>query len=282
MVLVHSTEEVLMVRRGLPFILAALLVLPVARPAQALFHLAVIDEVMTSYGGNATSQFIEIRMLSGAQNLVTDSVFAAFDASGAYIGDVLVVPGNVTNQGAGVRWIVGTAQFQTDSGIMPDFTFAPGVLPTGGGMVCFGGGGGILPAPPGSWSRTVFSNYIDCVAYGTYSGPTNPHIGTPTSLDADGHSLVRTADTNDSLNDFACNDPADPENNAGAVGSMTATAACPPPATTTTTTPTSTTTTTTGPPGIPAISAIGSQLLAGLLALSMGGWALLRRRWRSR
>ncbi len=83
-------------------VLAAVLVLP--RSSQALFHSAVIDEVMTSYGGNANVQFVEIRMLSSSQNFVSNSVLGSFDSNGNYLGDVLVVPGNVTNGTAGARW----------------------------------------------------------------------------------------------------------------------------------------------------------------------------------
>jgi len=198
----------------------------------------VLDEVMTSYGGNPNVQLIEMRMLAPSQNLVTDSVFAAFDAGGAYIGDILVVPGDVVNSGNGVRWIVGTTDFQTASGLTPDFIMSPGVLPTGGGMVCYGGGGGILPAPPGSWDRNNFANYVDCLAYGTYAGSSNIHTGTPTTLDGDGHSLQRQNITNDNANDFVCADPATPENNAGTSASMAATTACPSPPTPTPTTPT--------------------------------------------
>jgi len=55
--------------------------------ATALFHLAVIDEVMTSYGSDANVQFVEIKMLFGSQNFVANSVLGAFDTGGNYIGD---------------------------------------------------------------------------------------------------------------------------------------------------------------------------------------------------
>jgi hypothetical protein len=226
-------------------IIAVSVVLGFASSAHALFHLAVIDEVLTSYGGDATKQFVEIRMLAGSQNFVANSVLAAFDATGVYTGDILVVPSNVTNSGSGVRWLVGTSNFQTATGLAPDFVMPAGILPTGGGMVCFGGGGGILPQNPPSWNRSVFSNYVDCVAYGTYSGPSNPIIGTATTLDGDGHSLQRNGMTNNNLADFVCGDPATPQNNSGASVSMAATAPCPVPTATATpsATPTATPTT---------------------------------------
>ena len=197
-----------------------------AERVSATFHAEVIDQVMTSYGGDATAQFIELRMLAGGQTLVSHSVLAAFDTSGAYIADILVIPSDLTNGGSGVRWLVGTTAFQTASGVTPDFTMPAGVLPSGGGMVCFGGGGGIVTQNPPDWDRTAFSTYVDCVAYGTYAGPSNARTGTPTQLNGDGHSLQRTGTTQDNAADFACGDPATPQNNAGDMGSLPATSPC--------------------------------------------------------
>ena len=180
---------------------------------------------MTSYGGDPNVQFVEIDMLSPGQNLVTNSVLGAFDTSGSYIGDVFVVPADVPNAGSGVRWIMGTSQFQTASGLSPDFII-PASLPTGGGMLCWGAPG-ILPPAPGSWNHAIPGNYVDCIAYGTYSGPSNGFVGTPTPLDADGHSLVRISDNNDNATDFACADPATPEDNNGTSVNMAATTPCP-------------------------------------------------------
>ena len=199
------------------------------RDSEALFHLAVIDEVMTSYGGDPDVQFVEIEMLSGSQNFVAHSILASFGTSGAYIGDVLEVPTDVANSGNGVRWLMATSQFQTDTGLTPDFIMPAGLL-AGGGMLCWGapvGPGGVPPNPP-TWNRTVFSNYVDCIAYGTYSGPTNVHIGNPTPLDGDGHTLERIAHTDNNLLDIVCGDPATPRNNAGSTVSLAATTSCDP------------------------------------------------------
>jgi hypothetical protein len=217
------------VRRAYLTVVVALAVCSLATPSRAAFHVTVIDQVMTSYNGDAGVQFIEMRMLADLQYFVANSVFAAFDANGNYVADILVVPTNVSNSGIGTRWLIGTAAFETQSGITPDFVMPTGILPTGGGMVCYGGGGGLVPQNPPSWSRTDFSTYVDCLAYGTYSGPTNVRIGTPTSLNADGHSLQRDTTTSNNAADFSCADPATPENNAGMTGSMPATSSCPGP-----------------------------------------------------
>jgi hypothetical protein len=67
-------------------------------------------------------------------------------------------------------------------------------------------------------------------------------IGTPTSLDGDGHSLQRIGSTHNNSADFSCADPATPTNNAPMSASMTATAPCPAPTPTATATITPTAT----------------------------------------
>jgi hypothetical protein len=208
----ETTTAILRVFSGL--VVTCLLATMGARSSDAAFHLAVIDEVMASYNGDVSSQFVEIRMLAGGQGVVGGSKLSVFDANGDFSSVVLDVPSNVTG-GTDLRWIMGTAQFATDSGLTPDFTF-PGGLPTDGGMVCWG--------KPGD--QTVASQYVDCVAYGTYSGPSNTHIGTPTPLTPVGHSLVRTGDTGDNVGDFACADPATPENNSLEIANLGATTSC--------------------------------------------------------
>jgi hypothetical protein len=79
-----------------------LLLLLLADPARASFHFARINQVVTSIGGDATIQFVEIVMIAGGQNLVEDTVLTAFDIDGQYIQDVLVVPSNVADGTAGI------------------------------------------------------------------------------------------------------------------------------------------------------------------------------------
>jgi hypothetical protein len=213
--------------RSARYALAAASLALAPQPAGAAFHLAVIDEVMASHAGDGDVQFVEIRMLFGGQTFVMDSVLAAFDASGAYAGDLLVVPSDLAVGTAGTRWLMGTAAFESAAGVQADFEFAAG-LPLGGGMVCWGAPG-VVPPDPASWDHTNPANYVDCVAYGAYTGPTNVHIGNATPLLPEGHSLSRVSDTDDNATDFACADPADPTNDAGQSGSLAATVPCPEP-----------------------------------------------------
>lgn len=190
-----------------------------AMPAHALFHIAVIDEVMTGLSGSDSVQFVEIRMLAGSQNIVSGSKLSAFDANGTFLRVVLTVPGNVTS-GVNRAWVMGSNDFAAAAGITPDFTFAStggvGLEPTDG-MVCWG-----KPT-----DQTNPAQYVDCVAYGNYIGPPNIHTSAPNPLNPFGRSLVRESETDNNAADFVCNDPAEPENNAMAVGSIAASDPCP-------------------------------------------------------
>jgi hypothetical protein len=201
-----------------------------AAPARALFHIAHINEVMASYDGDDSVQFVEIVMLASLQNQVAHAVLAVFDSDGHYVKDWIVFPANVESSGNGVAFVTGTASFETASGLTTDFTAAAADLPTTGGMVCYGGGGGILPQNPPSWDRSDLASYVDCLAYGSYSGPTKAQSGNPTPLLPVGHSLTRISDTDDNATDFDCGDPATPTNNAGDFAEMPATVPCPEPA----------------------------------------------------
>lgn len=221
--------------RRLPFAALTLtglaVLLLVAAPAQALFHFAHISEIMASYDNDDTVQFVEVEMEAGSQNVIANGVIAVFDFDGTYLTDLIVFPSNVANSGAGVTFIVGTSSFQTASGLTPDFVAGSADLPTGGGMVCFGGGGGFVPQNPPVWDRTLVETYVDCLAYGFYTGVTKTASGNPTPLLPEGHSLTRVSDTNDNETDFDCGDPATPTNNGGASVNMNATIVeCPEPA----------------------------------------------------
>src|SRR5262249_61468154 len=98
------------------------LVLLTPVPGHALFHLAYIDEVTSGVGGDQTAQYVEIRMLTSSQDIVTNTRLTAFSCDGSTSQVLLLVGSNVANSGADVRWIMGTPSFATASGISPDFT----------------------------------------------------------------------------------------------------------------------------------------------------------------
>lgn len=211
------------------FVFSAILGLATVFPTRSLatFHLMVIDEVLTSYGGDPSVQFVELRMVGLGQNFVADTVLGVFDSFGGYLGDALVLPSDVPNSVFASRILMATSAFETLTGLAPDFVI-PAMLETSGGMICWGAPGVIAPSPA-TWSHSNPASYVDCLAYGNYSGLTNVHVGTPTPLDGNGHSIQRSSPASSGNNaaDFTCGDPSTPENNAAQKVSLQATAACP-------------------------------------------------------
>jgi hypothetical protein len=243
-----------------------------ASPARAAFHLAVIDEIMLGLPGNRAAQYVEIRMLQGAQTQLTNSVLSFFSCNGMVVATALVLDHNVTNQGPGVRWSMATDEFRIATGITPDFTF-PAILNADPmvyescGMICWGAPGLVPPSDPNSWSHSDRNNYVDCVGFGPYSGLTKtsthdgtPTSGTPTTLSPNNgtQSLTRVSATGDNLADFVLAAPT-PTNNSAPLATTTTTTLGP--GGTTTTTPGGpTVTTTTFPPGV-GQTVSGTQLL---------------------
>jgi hypothetical protein len=223
---------------------AASLVAFVPAPARALFHIAHVHEVMSGAGGDPSVQYVEIRMAAGGQNVTGNTRLTAFNCDGSTATVLLLVPSNVASAMTDDRFIMATTSFAAEAGITPDFTWDPNVtgnMPTACGMVCWGAPGIAPPAP--TWNASDPNQYVDCVAYGPYTGTTKtsthdgtPPSGTPTTLTpGDGtFSLTRTAFGGNNATDFALACPT-PENNAGSIGSF---GACSPPTTTTTTTST--------------------------------------------
>jgi hypothetical protein len=226
-------------------LVAASLIALLPAPARALFHIAHIHEVMSGAGGDPSVQYVEIRMAAAGQNVTGNTRLTAFNCDGTTATVLLLVPSNVSSAMTDDRFIMATTNFAAEAGITPNFTWDPtmtGNIPTACGMVCWGAPG-IVPPAPGSWSASDPNQYVDCVAYGPYTGTTKtsthdgtPPSGTPTSLTpGDGtFSLTRTAFGGSNATDFALACPT-PENNAGSIGGF---GPCSPPTTTTTTTST--------------------------------------------
>jgi hypothetical protein len=222
-------------------VLLALLTL--AHPAHALFHASVIDEAYLGNDADTTGQFLEIRMLAPVQTFVSNSVITTFSCDGQTTTDLLVIPTDIANGGTNLRWLMATdgdTPFSTLFGMHADF-YVSGHFPIPCGQVCWGAPVSPSfkpPTDPASWSHSQPSNFVDCIAYGGYTGPTRTgQLPTDGSV-AGGLSYQRTA------HDFGPSCPS-PTNNAGDTGSISG---CVSPPTTTTVTSTTSTTSTSVPP----------------------------------
>lgn len=101
-----------------------------AQDAHAVFHLMRIHAVMGGVNGNANIQYVELRMCSGGQNLVSGHELQFFDAAGT-LKATFTFPSNVTNGVLGDSILIATAEYNAAStgpgaggnGGNADFTF---------------------------------------------------------------------------------------------------------------------------------------------------------------
>ena len=163
--------------------------LGIGRPAQAVNHLIVIDEVLGSWQGDDTIQFVELRLLAAGQRSLssaggrgtTDLVF--LDATGSpAAARVVTFTHDLDQSQVGARVLVATQALVALAGITPDLILPNGVLAPLAGRVCYR-----VNDPQDPNQNT---GLIDCVAYGKYGGDTGRY-GPPTPLTPTNRSLQR-------------------------------------------------------------------------------------------
>lgn len=140
-----------------------------SQPAHASFHLMMIREVFAGSAVQPNAHFVELQMYSGGQNFVGGKQVKIFDAAGNVVG-TSTFSGSASNGANQASILVGTAEVQAAFGVAPDLTMATAIIPAGGGKACF--------FDPGDAYTTAKD--IDCVSWGTYSGP-DTGTGTPYS-----------------------------------------------------------------------------------------------------
>lgn len=183
-----------------------------ASDANAAFHLMMITEVFAGSTAQPGAFFVELTMYSAGQNFVAGHSVVVYDAQNNVLS-THTFPGNVAGGNNQAKILVGSSQAATLFNVPMDLV-ATGSIPLEGGKVCF--------------------DTIDCVAWGSYAGPTAgvgsafaPAVGlTPgksihRKLDtiAPPTTLEPGDDTGDSANDFVLGVPS-PINNAGTVGTV--------------------------------------------------------------
>lgn len=102
--------------------LAAALLVLLAAPAAATFHLMQIEQVTGGMCSDPTQQAIQLRMRANNQNLVQNRRLVARDAAGANPVVLITFPGNVAVSTAGSRILVTSSAFAAAHGTTPDFT----------------------------------------------------------------------------------------------------------------------------------------------------------------
>ena len=170
-------------------------------PAEATFHIMVIDEVFPGFAPAPDAQYVMMRIEIGAQTQVNGQQFKTFDASGVPTdpfgafcvtrGVACALPkvspacaqggcpglGDTNDR----RLFIATQRAADLFCITPDL-LATGSLPFPDGRVCFGDTGPFGPT-------CSAAGPVDCVAYGDYTGD-NGIFGSPAPSPVLGEALV--------------------------------------------------------------------------------------------
>ena len=157
--------------------LLPLLAMLQAAPASAAFHLNEITKVMVGLNGNNTIQAVELKMLAGAENLVTGMSIKVYDAGGTLVDSLGTFTGSVAAGLAGRRILCATENFAVTFGITPDLLIKPGLL-VGTGQVSF--------EKPGC--------FVNALAYGSVTTPKNGTTSAPALSAGAAEALVRSID----------------------------------------------------------------------------------------
>lgn len=130
----------------------------VAAPALATFHLMQIREIYPGSAAAPEAEYVELQMWASGQNHVEGHVLGSYDASGAVIG-TSTFPHDVPNGANQSTLLLATPQAEAQFGVVADASLEPGSLSPAGGAVC--------------WES------IDCVAWGSFSGTLPSPAGAP-------------------------------------------------------------------------------------------------------
>ena len=165
-------------RVRLPAILASLLAIVAlawsAAPAQATFHEMSIREIYPGSIAQPDAEYVELQMWAPGQNLVGGHSLKAYSAAGVLLSTTTFandVPGDANQS----TILLATAAAESAFGVVPDAAMVPDQLDSSGGAVC--------------WSET-----IDCVSWGSFSGSLTSPAGSPATPSGipDGMALRRT------------------------------------------------------------------------------------------
>ena len=183
-------------RRGMPVAaLAATLVLGIAPPAWATFHLISVREVFPGSGSSPQAQYVELQMYAGGQDHVQGHTLTFYDKSGGSSGSA-TFGGDVGAGATQSTILAASTAAESQFGVLADVSMPGTSLDPAGGAVC--------------WEA------LDCVAWGSFKGSVLGPVGSPADPGGipDGMALQRTIapgcptlleagdDSNDSATDF--------------------------------------------------------------------------------
>ncbi|MCW5890223.1 MAG: hypothetical protein KIT14_06685 [bacterium] len=170
----------------------------------------LLSEVLGSWQGDDTVQFVELQMIAAGQHMLAGVGELVFDDAAGDAGTrrFFTLTANVPRGVINATILVATARFrQVAPSVAPDFTLPDGMMATRHGRVCYqvrsSNGGATL---------------VDCIAYGSFTGQ-NGSFGRP-EVTPDNRSLQRVDLTGVNRPDWITALTPAPQNNAGAITTM--------------------------------------------------------------
>jgi hypothetical protein len=141
--------------------------------ASATFHLMSIREVYPGSTSAPDAEYVELQMYAPGQNLVEGHQVKTYDANGALVKST-AFPADVPYGEDQRTVLLATPSAEAAFGVVADGTMSPDQLSPAGGAVC--------------WEA------LDCVSWGSFSGPLPSPAGPPASPAGipDGMALRRT------------------------------------------------------------------------------------------
>ena len=167
-------------------------------PAQATFHIMVIEQVFTGLEQAPHAQYVMLRMQALLQTAVFSQPFPVFDAAGNSLGTFAAFCANrtacslpkaspacaandcPTPLDANNRNVLAATPWAQDLFCVTADLLATGVLPYPNGRACFG---------DCDLRTDCGSGPVDCVAYGSFTGDNAP-FGSPAMAPMLGEALV--------------------------------------------------------------------------------------------
>ena len=144
-----------------------------AAPASATFHLMSIREIYPGSEANKGAEYVEMQMYAAGQNFVSGHSVTIYNAAGSLVqtSTFTTDAGNGANQST---ILMATPEAEAQFGVAADGTLLPGKLDPAGGAACWAG--------------------LDCVSWGSFSGPLPSAAGSPATPGGipDGMALRRT------------------------------------------------------------------------------------------
>jgi hypothetical protein len=190
-----------------------------AAPAAATFHLTMLREVYAGGSGinGAADEYVEIQAYEPGQNRMGGRVVTLYEADGT--PHDVTIPADVPKPQSQRTTLLATAGAEARFGVEPDATIPDAALDPIAGAVCF--------------------ETIDCVSWGSYTGPTMVPAGDPAPTIPVDSALRRSIargcpslldppdDSDESAADFEVVSDPDPRPNLAPVSETS----CPPPRT---------------------------------------------------